>query len=488
MTAATSTTVSQPRRQAWPALLHRLARTVRSRQLFQPGAHLLVAVSGGPDSVALLSLLHRLRASWRLTLTAAHFNYGLRGEESDEDQEFVTALCRRLDVPLVTKRLNARSPSQSGSLQAAARGLRYRALAEIAERWGAEHIAVGHTADDQAETVLLWMLRGAGLTGLAGMPSVRDHHIIRPLYDSTRREVLLYLTRSGLSYRQDSSNDKLVYRRNRIRHEVMPLLRRLVPSCVEALCRSADLCREDDRYLHAHLASLAQGHVRQGSGGSWIVERAFLRQLPRSLQRRLVRDLLRRCDPLRRAENVRTVEQVIQAVMSSDTWERTWKTARVLVTEEEVCCGPPRGEVTDRPPDLFPRDLPVPSNVFWAGTGQTIAVQQLAREHMENRETGKTRILVDAERVSAPLIVRAWQPGDRFQPVGMKGRSKKLQDFFTDHKVPLAARRRIPVLVAPEGIVWIVGYRQDARWMATAATRKCLVLTVTGAATGEGAP
>jgi len=219
-----------------------------------------------------------------------------------------------------------------------------------------------------------------------------------------------------------------------------------------------------------------------------IVERAFLRRLPRSLQRRQIRHLFRRNDPLRRAVNGRVVEEVLQAAMRPGPWERTWNRARVFMTEEEVCFDSPGKERAHPTRGLFPATLPVPSSVFWAGTGQTIAVQQAAREHRDDRRSGKTRILVDADRLSTPLIVRAWQPGDRFQPAGMKGRSKKLQDFFTDSKVPLAARRRVPVVVAPEGIVWIVGYRQDARWEATTATKNRLQLTVTEAATGEGAP
>ena len=176
MTIETSTVAGKVLRQAWPAVLHRVVKTIRSNGLVERGQHLLVAVSGGPDSVALLSLLHRLRSSWALTLTAVHFNYKLRGAESDEDQEFVAVLCRELEIPLHAKRLDVRKRAPRTSLQAAARDLRYRAMMDIAEACGADRIAVGHTADDQAETVLLWMLRGAGLTGLSGMPVSRNIH------------------------------------------------------------------------------------------------------------------------------------------------------------------------------------------------------------------------------------------------------------------------------------------------------------------------
>src|SRR5574337_2080525 len=233
---------------AWPPLVYRVVRTVRSRNLFLCGQHILVAVSGGPDSVALVSILHRLRSSWKLTVSAVHCNYGLRGDESEEDQQFVEAFCRELGVPLHVRRVGLHVDGRKTSLQAEARDLRYQVMQEIAEKCGADRIAVGHTADDQAETVLLWMLRGAGLTGLSGMPAFRDNHIIRPLYETKRQEILTYLRTAGLSFREDSSNFKLLYLRNRVRKELIPILTRLVPSSLDALCRLADICREDDHY------------------------------------------------------------------------------------------------------------------------------------------------------------------------------------------------------------------------------------------------
>ena len=188
---------------AWPPLMHRVVRTVRFRSLFQCGQHILVAISGGPDSVALLSILHLLRSSWKLTLSAVHCNYGLRGAESEEDQKFVEAFCQVLGMPLHVRRVEFHTGGPKTSLQAEARDLRYRVMQEIAEKCGADRIAVGHTADDQAETIVLWMLRGAGLTGLSGMPAFRDNKVIRPLYDTKRQEILAYLHTAGLSFREE---------------------------------------------------------------------------------------------------------------------------------------------------------------------------------------------------------------------------------------------------------------------------------------------
>ena len=149
---------------------------------------------------------YHLRSSWALTLSAVHCNYGLRGAESEGDQQFVEAFCQELGVSLHVRRIGLQTGGRKASLQAVARDLRYRVMQEIAEQCGADRIAVGHTANDQAETVLLWMLRGAGLTGLSGMPAFRHHNVIRPLYETKRQEILAYLRKAGLSFREDSSN------------------------------------------------------------------------------------------------------------------------------------------------------------------------------------------------------------------------------------------------------------------------------------------
>ncbi len=481
MSRLSQTIESKRSRWGWPALLHQVVRTIRSRGLVEPGQHLLVAVSGGPDSVALLSLLHRLRPSWSLTLTALHCNYGLRGPESEADQEFVETLCGELKVPLHTRRLKVLAGARRTSLQAAARDLRYRAMTDLAGKCGANRIALGHTADDQAETVLLWMLRGAGMTGLSGMPACRDGQIIRPLYETRRRDILAYLHDAGLSFRRDSSNAKPLYLRNRIRQEILPVLQRVSPSSVEALCRLADICREEDAYLDQQVAALCEARISRSGGGGWTIDRSFLQRVPRPVQRRVVRDLLRRCEASRRSLGLRMVEHILQVATKRGPVARIdVRSIRVVIDQDLVHVMPleNRDGCQDRPSQAGPMVLTVPGQVVWNGTRQLIRAEPLPVGPGDVTDLGKSRIVVDADHLSGPLVVRAWQPGDRFCPLGMKGRSKKLQDFFTDLKVPVVLRRRIPLVVAPEGIVWVVGYRQDERWTPAAATRRCLVMTV----------
>jgi tRNA(Ile)-lysidine synthase len=354
-------------------------------------------------------------------------------------------------------------------------------MQEIAEKCGADRIAVGHTADDQAETVLLWMLRGAGLTGLSGMPAFRDKKIIRPLYDVKRQEVLAYLSTAGLSFREDSSNFQMHYLRNRVRREVIPTLNRLVPSCVDALCKLADICREDDRCLDDQVKALSSSAVRRGSAGGWAIDRGFLLELPHAFQRRCIRNLFRQNDDQFRSPSIRTVDRIIHLASKKESGSRLdVKRGHIVVDDRSLQFVPLQaGETShvEQPHGRCQEILPVPGELLWSGTGQRLQVQQQARIRIDAAPVGKNRILVDADRVSQPLMVRNWLPGDRFHPSGMGGHSKKLQDFFTDLKIPIAARSLIPLVVAPEGILWVVGYRQDERWTLTAATKRCLVFT-----------
>ncbi|BFU91571.1 MAG: tRNA(Ile)-lysidine synthase [Nitrospira sp.] len=392
------------------------------------------------------------------------------------------AFCQVLGMPLHVRRVEFHTGGLKTSLQAEARDLRYRVMQEIAEKRGADRIAVGHTADDQAETILLWMLRGAGLTGLSGMPAFRDNKVIRPLYDTKRQEVLAYLRTVGLSFREDSSNFQMHYLRNRVRREVIPTLKRLVPSSVDALCKLGDICREDDRCLDQQVDALSSSAVKRGSAGDWAIDRRFLLELPQAFQRRCIRILFRKNDDQFRSPGIRTVDRLIHMASKRGGGGSSLdvKGGRVVVGEHRLRFVPLQAEETSRveqPHGRCQEFLAVPGELIWSGTGQRLQVQQQASIQIGAAPLGKNRILVDADRVSQPLMVRNWLPGDRFHPSGMRGHSKKLQDFFTDLKIPIAIRSLIPLVVASEGILWVVGYRQDGRWTPTAATKRCLVFT-----------
>src|ERR1043165_6877487 len=390
-----------------PALLTQLVRTVRQHRLFLPYQHLLVAVSGGPDSITLLSLLHKLAEPWRLTLTAVHCNYGLRGAESDGDELFVKTFCQERHLPLVIHRPKLVKRRLRSSIQAMARDARYDFMKQLAHEVGADCIAVGHTANDQAETVLMWMLRGAGMAGLAGMSYAREDGIVRPLLDSTHEEVLAYMDHEGLTYRHDSSNDKPLYHRNRIRKELLPAVTQLAPTAVRLLQRQADVLRDEEQYLETMTRDLMRAIVSQDSGDVQRFNRQAFVELPVALQLRLRRAVLLTYDEKRRASSLRVVELVRRVFLKGKNGARvSLKQALVTLDEELVQLSPMRATHTDEIGSELKKSecvlASVPSTVYWARTVKKIHEQHMTRGGAEKggRSRSTQRVLFDADRYS----------------------------------------------------------------------------------------
>jgi tRNA(Ile)-lysidine synthase len=475
-------------------LLDGVVKTIQDRRLLSPGQHLLVAVSGGPDSVALLSLLATLAPAWRLTLTVVHFNYGLRGCESDDDEAFVSSFCQARNIPFVVRRPVLAKHRRASSLQMLARWARYEAMKSLAHEIHADRIVTGHTANDQAETMLLWMLRGAGLTGLAGMPFMREQIIVRPLLRTTREEILDYLKQEGLSYRQDSTNLTGLYRRNRVRRDLLPVMEDITPGIVRLLERQADVLRADDAYLAQVVEALYRSLVTVDEKGGQHFEREAVASLPDALKRRLIRHILKSIESEQRAPSLRVVDGVLRFLSGRAKGTRVLLRGVQVVRDREYVHVIPRigqkaggrrlGVAT-----VLPVRVSVPSTVSWPGTGQEIHVQEMTRPAAEPflKRRARDCAVFDAARFSTPLVLRAWQAGDRIYPRGMGGKSKKLQDLFTDMKVSREERARIPLLVAPEGILWVVGRREDERFVTRRNTSRCLVATVASNAGSEGA-
>jgi len=473
-------------------LHHQVARALRAGALLHPGQSVLVAVSGGPDSVALLSVLHQLAPSWNLSLTIVHCNYGLRGAEADEDASFVAALCRRLALPCLIRSLTIPAPQAglSSSLQARARELRYRLFQDLSAELGFDRVALGHTADDQAETVLLRMLRGAGLRGLSGMPHRRGRLFVRPLLTVTRREILAYLQAMGLSYRTDSSNATSVYLRNRVRHELVPLLESLSPAAVRLLARQADLLREDDRLLDRLAARRLERAILHRKSDMIALDRAILLKQPAALQRRMLRLAMEALSPSSagpRGDLVLSITASLASGRSGGLWQRgplvvTSEQALVRITTETAAPRPqPSARTTLQAPTQVIVESALPCTVSWPPTHASVRLLAVTRARglALLKKPASTMAIFDAERLSWPLTIRSWRPGDYFFPAGMAGGRKKLQDYFTDAKLGRSMREHVPLLLCQQHIAWIVGQRIDGRFAATASTARFIVARVT---------
>ena len=461
------------------AFEHTLLKQVRQLGLLSPGDRVVVAVSGGADSVALLQVLHAWRERMDLTLAVAHVEHGLRGSESLDDATFVKQLARQLGFPFFLKRIRLKPllrERKGESVQAVARERRYAQLQAVAREWGGTKIAVGHTQDDQAETVLMSMLRGAGLAGLSGMPAQRQPYVIRPFLQVSRSEILQYLDDKRREFRVDSSNESPKYLRNRLRREVIPLLKTFNPGVVSVLSRQADILREEHHYLdEVAKASLESVEVRRTKERvEWSRPRLLTFSLP--IQRRMILltagTLCDKSSPL----GFEAVDTLLQHVVHGTSGASGCVAGLEAVREYDRVTFVKAGR-SSRLQRGWSCAWPFPGSILWPVTGQTIEGKITATKTIPSRRNDSVAYL-DADRFSHELVVRSWKPGDYFFPYGMGGRRKKLQDFFSDAKIHQAERSTVPLVVAPEGILWVGGYRSDHRFRVTEETRHVAVVRI----------
>ncbi|MBN1670350.1 MAG: tRNA lysidine(34) synthetase TilS [Kiritimatiellae bacterium] len=452
-------------------MLKLVRAAIETHRLITPGEHVLVAVSGGPDSVALLAVLKRLGARYSLRLTAAHLNHQLRAGAAAHDAACVAALADQLGVAYVEGRARVRQRARNRglSLEMAAREARYDFLVRAARRAGADTVATGHTADDQAETVLLKLLRGAGRRGLAGIPVQtcwKGMRVVRPLLDVSRRQVLAFLCREKLAWCEDESNRSPAFLRNRVRHELLPLLEsRINPAARDVLRRTARVLGEEDRWLD----TLAQAGLAACTldGSRAALDGGRLLQQPLAARRRIIRLWLARngvgCDALD-FDMVERIESLLRS--SHGTATTPLPDCRAVRREYGTLRLADRVRSAARPA-AFRARLAVPGETRLPA--QRLRVRTRLTRGWSRPRPAPLGALPAAVRLraararKAPLLVRSWRPGDRIHPLGLDG-SKKLQDLFVDAKLPRAQRNRVPVLECAGEIVWVPGYRIARDW------------------------
>ena len=437
------------------------------------GGLLIVAVSGGPDSLAMLYALARLRDSLELRLHVAHLDHRLRGDESAADARFVEKTCRSLGVPITLEEADVTTHRRSErlSLEEAARDLRYDFLSRLSEQHGADGIALGHTADDQAETVLMNILRGTGLTGLRGMEPAAERvfnerpvTLFRPLLGVSREETAVYCRALRLSPREDLSNQSIDIRRNRVRLELMPLLEEFNPSIKDALRRLSESASRDLDYLEAEVDA-HWPRVALVSRGCVRLERRAVSALAPGLRGHLLRRTVLAVKGDLKDIDQGHVDAIVRLLAgpSGKTIDLPGG-VRVSITYNHAIIGSSDIDLCPLPRLDERQSLNVPGETVlegWRVTSGIVEPDQAPGLDCEP-DTSAPSALLDFVSLGTPLCVRPWQAGDRFQPLGMAG-SKKLQDFFVDARVPREWRDRVPLLVSPKGIAWVVGWR-IAEW------------------------
>ena len=485
------------------------------------GKTVLVAVSGGGDSLALLYALYNLRPDFDLQLRGAHLNHNLRAAASHADAAFVQDTFRQLNIPchIHSADVAAYRRARSLSLEDAARRLRYRFLAGAAIRHKADAVAVAHTADDQAETLLMHIIRGSGLTGLRGMQPLErltiansELTLFRPLLDVTRAQTYAYCAALGLQPRHDETNLSLEHTRNRIRHELLPLIERVNPAARAALLRLARNAAEDAAYIQQQAHAAWREIARQSDSGIIALDAPALARQHPAIQSRILRRAAQAA-----LGNSHAIE-LSRAHILAMRQMLTGPAGKTLPLPGGVLFATGYGEVrigqadavkaTLRLPPIageFP--LAIPGETHVGGWRITAAVCDNAdRSHASSSvedalcasasssvnnaaasASSAASETLDLDRLGGALHLRARHPGDRFQPLGMT-HSKKLQDFMVDERIPRETRDSIPLLVSNKGIACVIGYR-IAHWARVRQdTRRRLHLRFTRAETAEPPP
>ena len=449
---------------------HKVEAAVRCHRMIGEGDRVIAAVSGGVDSVVLLHVLHGLCDRWSMDLGAAHLDHGLRGEEGREDAAFVTDYAASLGLPCVVERADvAAYCRQNGcSIEQGAREVRYGFLRRVLLDQCADSVATGHTADDQAETVLMRLLRGSGSSGLSAIRPVRDGWIIRPLLDITADEIAAYARKHGLSFRVDRTNAVPDMLRNRVRHHLVPLLQREYnPRIVQGLGRLADVARGEAEYLDQEASIFLADHSRFADGRIFHLDLDAWPDAAPAVQRILVRHIVQ-------AVGGNAERLSYDQVEDTRAWIGRGAIGRIhgllggirmeCRRAELVAC---RGSFTP-----FRLVFEVPGQVKVPDTDLSIRIVE--GSVADAPAATPRRAVFDAEAVPRHWTVRSREPGDRMSPYGLAGH-KSLKKLFNEWDVPRLLRDRVPVVTDGDRVLWVAGHRQSNEGLVTGKTRRVMI-------------
>lgn len=473
--------------------LKKLKQAIARYDLLEKGDKVLVAVSGGPDSVALLYALLEIRDEFNLDLSVAHLNHKLRGRESDEDQKFVKKLAQKLNLKFFSKSIDVKKEAKKKklSLEEGARLVRYRYLEDLADRIEADKIALGHQADDQAETFLMRLLRGAGGLGLSGIPPKRGK-IIRPLIEIKREEIEKFLKEKGESYRTDSSNLLPNYFRNKIRLLLLPLIKKKFnPKIVEVLNRTSSIISFQQQYVEKNSEEILRllcktkkmVRLRSPQKDKIVLDLKRFINYDISLKREMIRLCVKKLNEDRFASpttgstdlSFDSVERTLDLIQRKKSGRKVKLTGNMWaeVTGETLAI-----YIEKKKKQAYPISLP--GENYLRNLGMRIKSEVVPRFSLPEKikSKGEEVAFLDWEKLKEPFSLRSRRPKDKFKPLGMEG-TKSIADFLIDMKVPRYERDEVMLLTTRGKIAWIVGYRISDEFKVTDKTKKVLKMEVT---------
>lgn len=454
--------------------LKRVMETMVRYGMTDPGETVITAVSGGPDSVCLLHILNELAAQLEISLVAAHYNHGLRKAEDEFETRLTREMAETMGIPFETEK----SPflrNAGASIEEKARDARYAFLERVREKYRAGKIAMGHHMNDQAETVLMRLLRGSGPSGLSGIPPVRNKKIIRPLLGIKRDEIMNYIATHKLPYAVDSSNADTRYLRNSVRLELLPLLQDYQPRIIEHLDRLSGILRGEDDFLEKQAATWVEKEAEKDANGDITVPVSSMKRLHASFRNRVIRRLLKN-----RVNNLRRIDS--SHIQSVSGLVRSRKPQAVLRLPGGITVSKIYNRIVfslglKQPVEAYEYTVHGPGTIYLEAIDRTMRFEEMDGGMSVGPGNPETTACLDADKLRYPLIIRNFRPGDKFVPLGMKGH-RKIKDFFIDLKIPSGTRAITPLVTGQDRILWVAGYRIDDRYKVTGKTIKILKITI----------
>jgi tRNA(Ile)-lysidine synthase len=436
-------------------LLSNVKDYIQDHSLISPQTVVLIAVSGGADSVSLLHMLYRLRTEWPFTIHVAHLNHNLRAN-AQKDADFVTQTANALDIPISvgSAQVSELAKKEKRSIEDAARRARRDFLLKLAQKIGASRIALGHTKNDQAETILFRILRGTSLTGLSGIRPIAQELWIRPLLDVSRSQIEAYVAHHNLQFCVDESNTDLKFARNKIRHQLLPLIKNhYAPQIESALTRLGHLAKDDDALLENLCQDAFQKVALYCSNRKIILDVKQIFGYHISLRRRLLKKAL---FELGISENTVTFQSINRLLDSLDLGQ-----AHIQISADLSAHRINGLLLLVRPAPPFNVPICLQGNTsFPIQNARILATRHAKPNTAPINSNDAYTVFFDADQLPPSLFIREVQPGDRFQPFGFSGR-QKINKLLSEHKIPKPLREEIPVLVGDNQILWVLGLRRS---------------------------
>ena len=472
-------------------LIKKVEKTVSDYGMLEENDSVLVGVSGGADSISLVHILSEIAPLFSLKLGVAHLNHSLRGNESDNDARFVVSVSDKLCLPCFIEKTDViKYKTENGlSIEEAGRRVRYAFFEKIAQKEGFNKIALGHTSDDNAELILMYLIRGSGPLGISGIPPVRGVFktnllIIRPLIKTARFDIIKYISAKSLPYVVDKSNKDMKYLRNRIRHNLIPELEENYnPKIVETINRLALIMRSENEWMENELKSTLNKNTLFMGNNRIVLSASGIKALHPAAKRRITRSAIEMVNgTLRRISYLHIELAADQLASDSDSWSldlpdriRITRTGKELVvSKEEKTLRNLPSKRSDNNKVFFEYIINKPGIIVAENEGFKISFSEIENMNLsEICHADRGTAFFDMDKINFPVILRNYLQGERFTPLGMKG-SQKIAKYLINNKVPRENRIKSPVVVSNGKIIWLAGFVIDDSVRVTSGTRKIL--------------